>query len=157
MYSTVAILFSFFIALLITLLPFPPLVEWLQPPWVLLALIYWTVNFPHRIGLIFTWIIALFLDVLSGNSLGQSAIPFLVTAYLGIKFSQQIRMFPIGQQAFTVMILLVVHRMLAFWIEGFLQHPPQTLWYWLPCITGPLFWPFIYSMLRWFQRHWKID
>ncbi|MBI4357432.1 MAG: rod shape-determining protein MreD [Gammaproteobacteria bacterium] len=147
---------SFLAAFWVTLLPLPSFLGTLEPPWILLTLIYWTIAFPHRIGFFTAWTVGIFYDCLQGNLFGESAIAFILVAYFIIRFAEQLRMFPIWQASLAMTAPLLMYQIVVFWIEGFLRHPPKTWVYWLPCVTGAVFWPLIFSMLRGWRRYCKI-
>ncbi|MGI9320151.1 MAG: rod shape-determining protein MreD, partial [Thiogranum sp.] len=60
----------------------------------------------------------------------------------------RIRLFPLLQQAFTVMVLLILHQLLALWISRIIGRPGVPWYFWTPSLLGMLLWPFIYVLLR---------
>ena len=45
------ILLTFTLAYVLAVLPLPQWLMWARPEWVALALVYWTIALPHRVGI----------------------------------------------------------------------------------------------------------
>jgi rod shape-determining protein MreD len=144
------------LALLLTILPVPDWAEGLRPQWVALALIYWCLALPNRVGVFWGWLTGLFLDGASGTLLGQHALSLSVVAYLAVELHQRIRIFPLWQQALSVWVLLLVERLLSLWVIGATGQPTPTLWYWAPTFVGMLLWPSIFIVLRDIRRRFQV-
>lgn len=152
-----AILFTFIVALLLTILPLPEWARILRPDWVGLVLIYWCMAVPERIGVGSGWIAGLLVDLLTGAVLGQHALALTVVAFLTIRFHQRMRLFPLLQQAFTVLVLLVLHQLIALWISRFIGRPGVPLYFWAPSLIGMLIWPPAYSVLRSIRHGFRVS
>lgn len=147
---------SFIIALMLTMMPLPDWAELARPEWVALVLIYWCLALPDRIGVGIAWIVGLLLDVVHGAVIGQYAMAMVVIALLTLKFHQRIRLFPIWQQAFLVMVFILLEQLLVLWVKGIIGQPPGTWLYWLPSLSSMLFWPWIFLLLRDLRRHFAV-
>jgi len=150
------IAFTFIIALLLTVMPLPEWARYLRPDWVGLVLIYWCIALPERVGVGSGWCAGLLVDLLTGSVLGQHALALTVIAFLTIKFHQRVRLFPILQQAFTVLVLLVLHQLIALWISRFIGRPGVPWYFWSPSLIGMLIWPPVYSMLRGIRQGFRV-
>lgn len=142
------ILLSFIGAVVLTVLPLPPLFAWFRPEWVAMVLIYWVIRDPERIGVGFAWLIGLFIDVLRGVFLGQYALVFAVMAYFITKLYKRLRLFPIWQQAITVLILIGGGQIMVVWIRALGNQPTVNAYFWLPAITSMLCWPLMSMLLN---------
>jgi rod shape-determining protein MreD len=151
------ILFTFLVALILTIMPLPDWIRYLRPDWVGLVLIYWCLALPERVGVFTGWIMGLLVDLLTGTLFGQHALSLTVIAYLTLKFHQRVRLFPVWQQAFIVLVLLVLHQLLALWISRIIGRPGVPLYFWLPSVLGMLIWPFIHGMLRGLRRGFRVN
>ena len=151
------ILITFIIALLLTTIPLPDWLRYVRPDWAGLVLIYWCLALPYRVGVGTGWMTGLLVDLLTGTLLGQHALSLTVVAWLTLKFHQRMRLFPILQQAVTVMVLLIVHQLLALWISRIIGRPAAPWYVWMPAITGMLIWPLVFSMLRGLRRGFRVD
>ena len=67
------ILFSFVIAIVLAIIPLPPLLQTVRPEFVTIVLIYWCIAVPARIGVGIGWSVGLVMDVLVDTLLGQHA------------------------------------------------------------------------------------
>jgi rod shape-determining protein MreD len=151
------ILLTFAVALLLTIMPMPDDVRFLRPDWVGLVLVYWCLALPERVGVISGWLAGLLVDLLTGAVLGQHALALTVVAWLTIRFHQRVRLFPLLQQAITVLVLLVLHQLLALWISRFIGRPPAAWYFWAPSFAGMLLWPIVFSTLRGLRRGFRVN
>ncbi len=143
-----AISISFLLAMMLAVLPLP---DWLalgRPQWVGLVLIYWCMALPQRVGVGIGFIVGLAQDALLGSLLGQHALAFTVLAYLTTKLHQRIRVFPVWQQALSVLVLLLLVQLILFWSNGMIGRSPADWTYWLPALVGTLLWPWVFAAMR---------
>ena len=148
------ILLSFFCAYSLMIIPLPDWLAPLRPEWVALVLIYWCMALPNRVGVGIGWITGLLLDVLLGGLLGQHALSMSIIAYLTLKLHQRVRVSPLLQQAFSILILILLHQILIIWIQGITGHAAHTWTYWLPSLSSMLIWPAIFIVLRNLRRRY---
>ena len=151
-----AIIFTFIVALLLTIMPLPEWARYLRPDWVGMVLIYWCLAVPERVGVITGWLMGLLLDLLTGALLGQHALALAVIAWVTLNFHQRIRLFPIWQQALTVLVLLILHQLLAIWVSRIIGRPGVPWYFWAPSLVGMLIWPLISGFLRQLRRTFRV-
>ncbi|MCK5898184.1 MAG: rod shape-determining protein MreD [Methylococcales bacterium] len=147
--------------------PFPHFIGRLNPNWVLLVLIYWTLILPYQQGILKAWLTGLLTDVLVGCSLGEHTLIYVCVIYVCIIFHKRLRQFPMLQQMVFIFFCLLVAQMTIFWLESIrvaikmsslvIKNPVQTspefsISFWLSILTGTLIWPVINSSLD-FIRH----
>ena len=77
---------------------------WL-PDFVALALVFWTVHQPQRVGIGTAFVFGLFLDVHQGAMLGQHALGYTVLSFLAIAIHRRLLWFSVPSQAFQVLPL----------------------------------------------------
>lgn len=143
---------TFLVALTLSTLPMPESLEWGRPEWVALTLIYWAVALPHRVGVWTGWTIGLLMDILLGSLLGIHALSFALVAFLAQRLHQRIRMFPLWQQAFIVLVLIGMHQMLMHWAQLSLGTGSDSLIFLLPSVVSCLLWPWLFVILRGLRR-----
>lgn len=141
------ILLSFATAMLLAIVPLPDALRPLRPDWVTLTLIFWCLVLPYRVSVGSGFVAGLLLDTLNGTLLGQHALSLSLIAYLCVRLHQRIRVYPMWQQALTVMLFLTLHQLLTLWIDSVIGRPMPSLAYWLPSLIGALLWPVIYHLL----------
>ncbi len=144
-------------AFLVSGIPLPGVLNRFQPDWVVMVLIYWCMALPHRIGIGIGWLVGLLLDVVRGALLGQHALALAVVVYLTLQTYRRIRVAPLWQQAFSVLVLLTIERILVFWISGVIGYPPRDWWYLAPAVGGMVLWPLLFVILRDVRRHFQVS
>ncbi len=152
----IIIIITFVVALALTILPLP---EWLvafRPEWVALTLIYWSMALPQRVGVISGFGLGLLLDTLKGAVLGQHALALAIIAYLAHKVHQQVRVYPMWQQALSIMGLLLLYQLLVMWVNGIIGVKSLSWLYWLPSLSSTLLWPWLYLILRDIRRQFGV-
>lgn len=151
------IMLSFVGAYLLTIMPLPSWLAAFRPEWAAMALIYWCLALPQRVNVGYGWLAGLFVDVLRGALLGQHALGFAVIAYLVVKLHRRVRVFPLWQQALSVMVFVALGQLLVLWVQGMIGQTRGEAWlYWLPSIASGVLWPWIFLLLRWTRRRFRV-
>lgn len=143
-------------ALVLTLFPLPVWAGLLRPEWMMLALIYWCLALPERIGIGAAWGMGLLLDAANGTLLGQHALAFALVAYITLKLYARIRRSTLWQQASIVLALVFIEQMLVLWITGMIGQLPWRWGYLLPTFTSALVWPGVFLVLRHMRRTLRV-
>ena len=151
------ILLSFIVAFISSMIPLPQVLQLIRPEFVLIVLIYWCIALPNRVGVGIGWLAGLVFDVSSDALLGQHALTFALIAYLAIKLHQRIRVFPIWQQALTILVLMMFQATITLWIKGMLGDAPAFYIFIIPAISTALFWPIGYLLMRQVRRYYQIN
>ncbi len=141
-------LLSISIAMALRIAPWPSFISSYNPDWILIVLLYWSLTLPERFGVLNAWFIGLLTDVLTGRLMGQHALAYAVTSYLGIKLYKRLRQFRLFQQGLFIFINLTLSQTIVFWTEDLQAPAIYQLNFWLPVIAGTLCWPFVYILLR---------
>jgi rod shape-determining protein MreD len=124
--------------------PLPDSLAPFRPDWVAVVLIYWSLMSPRQFSLLTAFWMGIALDTLTGALLGQNALALLVVVYLAEKFYLRLRVFPVSQLAFTVLVLLGLYEFILFWIDGMAGRSVPLIERWLPPLTGTLVWVLMY-------------
>lgn len=135
------------VALILTLVPLPPILDIMRPYWVAIVIIYWCLETQDRISLGLAFTIGIVLDLLSASLLGLHALSLVIMVYLVIRFRARLRFFPPWQQALSVLALLTNDRIILLWIMTLRGEPLPSLNFWLPPIVGTLLWPWLFLLL----------
>jgi len=151
------IIISFLVALALTIVPLPDSLQLLRPEWVTLALIYWCMALPGRVGIGIGWFTGLLLDVSRDSLLGQYALALAIVAFLTLHLHQRLRVFPLWQQALTVFVLVMLESLLVMWVKGLTGHAPAFWRMLLPAISSMLVWPPVYLLLRHLRRTYQVS
>ena len=150
------IVVSILLALMLEILPLPHWAQTWRPEWAALVVLYWAMALPQRVGVGVGWLVGLFLDMLNGTLLGQHALAMAVIAYLAISLHLRIRVYPLWQQAFTILVMLALYQLLILWFDGITGEPPKTWNYWGQSLSGTVLWPWIFVVLRDVRRRFRV-
>ncbi len=141
---------SLFVALLLNLLPAGP-TAWM-PDFLALALVFWNVHQPRRVGIGAAFVAGLLMDVHNGALFGEHALGYTLLAYGAITLHRRMLWFPAGAQALHVLALLLLAQAVSMavrlWVGGGL--PVWT--YFLSSIVGAVLWPLVNWILLAPQR-----
>ncbi len=166
--GTLIILVTFFLALVLKLVPLGESFKYFRPEWVALFLIYWCLALPHRVGLITAWVLGLIIDTTDGRFLGQHAMALTILAYFVLSFYHRIRIRPVVQQALTIFVILFLYHLLISWFNIIIlykglatEEPPGILAAMKPHLfaaaASALVWPVCHFFLRGLRRRYRID
>ena len=145
--SRLRMLFSAFVALVLTVLPLPAWGDMVRPNFLVLMVLYWSVNAPRTGGIALGFFAGLMLDVFQGPVLGEHALALALVTYLAVREHQRIRSKPEFQQALFVLLALLVYEVVLFAIDGWTGHPVTSALRWIHTVTGALIWPFAAAIL----------
>lgn len=127
-------------AMVLTVVPLPAVLEPFRPPWVTMAIIYWTMMSPQLCGILTAFIAGLILDLLYGSMLGQHALALSVVSYVTLLLHLQIRNFPLWQLTMTVFMLMAIDAFLVFWSDGIAGYPGGGIARWTQVVAGGVAW-----------------
>jgi rod shape-determining protein MreD len=150
------LLLSFLAALVLMVLPLPPLLEIWRPDWLTLVLMYWLVALPHRVGFVTVLILGLLTDILMGSGFGIYTIALLVIAYPVLSNFQRLRNQSLLQQTLFIGLLVLVKRAIVYQLEHVLNDAVFNLPYLYPVLTSMVAWPWVYLLLRKYRRRYVI-
>jgi rod shape-determining protein MreD len=129
------------VALVLTVLPLPAWLEPYRPAFLVLTVLFWSVNAPRAGGVALGFFAGLALDVFQGPILGEHALALSLVSYLAVREHQRIRSKPAFQQALIVFAALMTYEFVLFAIDGWSGHPVTSPLRWVHTVTGALVWP----------------
>jgi rod shape-determining protein MreD len=139
------------------LLPFP--LEWrvLRPDIATLALFYWVLALPHRVGVTTAFFLGLGQDLIEGSPIGLSSLGLMVSVLVLQSNYQRIRQFDGGQQSLMILVLLMLSSGLEQWIRNGIEMPnlPWMGFMGLLCSAGC--WLVVREILRFFRRYYEVN
>jgi rod shape-determining protein MreD len=139
------------LAMCLRIAPWTGAWELFNPDWVLLTLIYWSINLPERVGILNAWAVGLLTDVLTGQLFGQHALAYSIVIYACLKLHKRLRQYSFVQQGFFVFCGLLTSQLLFFFIKNMGNPAELTNDFWLPVFAGTLCWPLFRALLRFFH------
>ncbi|MFW5427196.1 MAG: rod shape-determining protein MreD [Methylophagaceae bacterium] len=144
----IIIFITIIIAMILVIVPIPDSLRLFRPEWVLMALLYWAMALPERVGIGFAWTVGLLMDMMLGGTLGILAFSYALVTYLILNFHLQLRQYPLWQQALIIMSLVLLVNIIKV-----IFSPAVANWYvWAPAVVSTLVWPIVYAVLRKIRR-----
>ena len=138
---------SLLIALGLTILPLPDLIDALRPDFLVLVVLYWAITAPQSGGLSLAFFGGLALDVTQGVVLGQHALALVLMAAWTTNICLRLRVFPLLHQTLSIFAILAGYQFILFWIDGATGNPVTSFGRWLAPLTGALIWPVLSGIL----------
>ncbi len=135
------------LALLLGLLPLPPLLQPLRPYWLALVAAFWVIEDPDRAGLGFAFAVGLVADLAFGGILGEQSLRLVVMAFILQRFRAQVRFFPLSQQALVIGGLLFNDRVVSAAVHLVLGEPQLPWSYWWAPLLGMLLWAPLFALI----------
>jgi rod shape-determining protein MreD len=141
------VLLSSLVALALAVLPLPALLASLRPDFLVVVVLYWSIESPRAGGLSLAFFAGLALDVLNGVVLGQHALALTLISAWATHLRLRIRVFSMLTQCLTIFALLTGYQFVLFWIDGATGNPVTTFSRWLAPVIGALLWPMLFALL----------
>lgn len=94
---------SLLLALVLNLVPFGRMVA--MPDFVALALVFWSVHQPRRVGIGAAFVFGLLMDVHQGALLGQHALAYTLLSFFAIAIHRRLLWFSVPEQALQILPL----------------------------------------------------
>lgn len=143
---------SLLLALLVELLPFPQPLAQLQPPWLLLVVLYWSLLQPAILGMAGAWLMGLVLDTIQSSPLGTHAALFTLVVTPVLALQRLLRVLPVIQQALWIAGLVFLYEVGELWLEGPLSANRVSPHDFLPVISTLIVWPLLRVLLHRCER-----
>jgi rod shape-determining protein MreD len=129
---------SLFVALLLNFLPTS---DWpWMPDWVALALVFWSIHEPRRVGMGAGFLLGLIMDVADASLFGQHALAYVLAAYAGAAIARRVSWFSLGKQALHVLPLLLMVQGVQFLVRAMPDVALPGLSYFLGPFVGAALW-----------------
>ena len=136
------------IALVLLVLPLQEVMRGFAPDWVSLALIYWALAVPGRMGIPVAWGAGLIVDIVTMGVPGAHAFSKALLVAIAGALALRIRVFPVWQQSVVVIVLLGIELISLIAIGYIAGESIAGIHRWTAVVVGGLLWPLVYQGLR---------
>jgi len=136
-------IFTALVGLTLQALTLPYWLAVIRPQFLVLVVLFWSVNAPRAGGLTLGLVAGLALDVFQGSVLGQHGLALALITYVAVREHQRIRSKPLLQQSLLVAVALALYEFVAFAIDGWTGHPITNPLRWVHVLTGAIIWPLV--------------
>ncbi len=122
------------------------------PDLLALALVFWNVHQPLRIGVGVAFAFGLVMDVHLGALLGQHALAYTAMSFLAVSMQRRLLWFPVGAQMLQVLPLFLAAQVLELLVRLIAGHGFPGLWVLLGPLIETALWPLANVLLLAPQR-----
>lgn len=148
---------AIFLALILNIYPLSHNLAIIRPEFLCLLVIYWVINKPHQLGVVFAWCAGLLQDIVEINVWGAHALALTILAYICLLSWQRIRSYSIWQQSMWVFVLVGTHQVIVSWVQGLAGYHSPTHLIILPTLSSALLWPLVSWLLLRMQQKLRIS
>jgi rod shape-determining protein MreD len=141
---------SLLVALLLSMLPFGR-IAWM-PDFVALALVFWSVHQPHKIGMGTAFFMGLLVDVHQSAMLGQHALSYTLLSFLALIIHRRLVWFSVFSQAVQILPLFAIAHTLQLLVRLAAGGVFPGYWIALAPLLEAALWPLVSLMLLAPQR-----
>ena len=138
---------SALVALALAVLPLPGALDAFRPDFLVLVVLYWSIESPRAGGLTLAFVSGLALDMIHGVVLGQHALALTLMAGWATHLRLRLRVFSMLSQCLTIFALLTGYQFVLFWVDGATGNPVTTFGRWLAPVIGAILWPLLAGIL----------
>lgn len=151
--DTLVVLFTLFIAMLLSLWTadlsgLPHLIDWVG-----LVLFYWVVALPTRVGFSYALLSGFTLDVISASPLGHYALILSLVCLFGQLIYLRFRKMDVLSQIILIFMVAGTARFVDIWLASFETQSTAVTPPLVTALCSALVWPIVMSMLRYFRRY----
>ncbi len=146
---------SLLVAAVLQLIPLPDFATAARPLWLPMTVLYWNIAEPAHFNIGSSWIVGLFLDLITGSTLGQHALAMIVMSYIGIRLYKQYRLYSVLQRLLLVLGALLAYQLIDAWIWRLGGHAETGWETWLPLLSSIVLWPWYQGVLDWVNEKWR--
>ncbi|TXI43933.1 rod shape-determining protein MreD [Methylophilus sp.] len=140
-------LFTMLAGLVFQLYPWSDTGVIIRPDFLLVIMIYWVLQAPYHCNIGWVWFAGLLVDLSTGSLLGQHALTFAITAFLGLIYQRRLVLFNRWQLYLYVIFLFGVQRGLILLLKLFAGSELPDWTYALPVASDLILWQ---CMIIWF-------
>lgn len=134
------ILLSVFFALLLKQIPWSGWWLILRPDFVLIAVLFWALHRPSRVGMALAFMLGLLSDFQDGVVFGQHAMAYVLGVYAVHYFRLRFLQFDAAQQSAQMIPILLMVQITVLVVGWLSMRPPHGVNILLPALSGAVVW-----------------
>lgn len=138
--NLIAIYISLLIALICQLFPWVGQGIIFRPDFMLVVMLYWLMRAPNFCNIGTAWVVGILVDLATGSLLGQHALSFTLTAFIGLGYQRRLVLFNPWQLMGYIFGLLIFERVLMLFLKLFEGNDNPGWTYFVPVMAGLLLW-----------------
>ena len=138
------------------LLPFSIAWRSLRPDIASLALFYWVLALPHRVGITTAFAVGIAQDLVEGAPLGLSSPGLMLATLLLLLSYQRIRQYDLLQQSLVVLVLLLLSAGIEQWLRNGVNVPVMPLEALVGLLCSTMCWIPVRAILRQSRRYYEV-
>ena len=114
------ILISIALALVLTFIRIPHHIAWLQPAWLIIIVLYWSLMAPQYINVGTAFFVGFMLDIMYNAPIGENCFALVLVCFLTTKFRH--RIIPLGfwKSSLVIFGLALTYQLLKFLMQFFI-------------------------------------
>ncbi|WP_075256356.1 rod shape-determining protein MreD [Herbaspirillum camelliae] len=144
------IAFSLVVAFLLNLMPWGQMAG--VPDFVALALVFWNIHQPRKVGISVAFLMGLLMDVNEATLLGENALAYTLLSYFAIMIHRRVLWFPLRTQALHVLPLMLLAQAVQLVIQLLVTGKSPDWFYFSESVVSALLWPVVSLLLLAPQR-----
>ncbi|EIJ44586.1 rod shape-determining MreD transmembrane protein [Herbaspirillum sp. GW103] len=148
--SPLFIAFSLIVAFVLNLMPWGQMVG--VPDFVALALVFWNIHQPRKVGISIAFMMGLLMDVNEATLLGENALAYTLLSYFAIMIHRRVLWFPLRTQALHVLPLMLLAQAVQLVIQLLVTGKSPDWFYFSESVVSALLWPLVSILLLAPQR-----
>jgi rod shape-determining protein MreD len=144
------IAFSLIVAFVLNLMPWGQMVG--VPDFVALALVFWNIHQPRKVGISVAFMMGLLMDVNEATLLGENALAYTLLFYFAIMIHRRVLWFPLRTQALHVLPLMLLAQAVQLVVQLMVTGKSPDWFYFSESLVSALLWPVVSLLLLAPQR-----
>ena len=144
------IAFSLIVAFVLNLMPWGQMVG--VPDFVALALVFWNIHQPRKVGISVAFMMGLLMDVNEATLLGENALAYTLLSYFAIMIHRRVLWFPLRTQALHVLPLMLLAQAVQLVVQLMVTGKSPDWFYFSESVVSALLWPVVSLLLLAPQR-----
>jgi rod shape-determining protein MreD len=122
------------------------------PDFVALALVFWGIHQPRRVGIGVAFFMGLMMDVNDATLFGENALAYTLLAYLAITIHRRVMWFTLPKQSVHVLLLLLLTQAVQSLVQYIVNGRTPGWLFFLESFVAAALWPIIVWLLQAPQR-----